>query len=204
MRHHRKTLATLVRLHPMFNHENELITPGPTSNHALFRIISTAFIERLPSMRQSYSQRTKEFFPVDVENVPLLEVRPSPPFPTPVPSSYSGLIINDVFPDAQRLRELVVYFVTTLGDVLPYVDEKISWNTDTMILSTRWQNSKVDRALLSIVCAHAALMRDSKEAELYYAYALRLLEGLTLRGASVELGQYCHRVPFALQNSLVD
>jgi hypothetical protein len=203
-RRHRKTLATLVRLHQVFNQRHELIPPGPTSNHDLFQIISTAFIERLPSMRQSSSQRTMEILPRNMENVPIPGVKPSPPSPTPSPCSHSGLIINDVFPGAQRLRDIVAHFVTTLGDILPYVDETVSWDTDTTTFSSRWRDSKFERALLSMVCAHAALLRSSNEAELYYTYALRLLEGLTLRGATVQLGQYYQRAPSALWKSLVD
>ncbi|KAH7405627.1 fungal-specific transcription factor domain-containing protein [Phaeosphaeria sp. MPI-PUGE-AT-0046c] len=163
---------------------------GPTSNHALFRIISSALVERLPLMREASSDCVKRSWPSMVDSILPSAMRKS----TTVPRSHASHDLpsrnKDISLDAQELQKLVSYFFTIFGDLLPYMNEDTLLGDDpTTKLSTRWQSCKVGRALLSMICAHATHLQGSRTAELYYSYTLKLLEGLTLRGASIELVQ---------------
>jgi hypothetical protein len=91
-------------------------------------------------------------------------------------------------PNDQRLRHLVSRFCTTTGTVLPYIDAKsLLQDSEQSTEGSIWQTSQAGRALLNIVCAHAALVERSTDAEIFYRRAHGLLQGLTLRGSSLEL-----------------
>ncbi|KAH8888104.1 hypothetical protein GQ53DRAFT_826665 [Thozetella sp. PMI_491] len=93
-------------------------------------------------------------------------------------------------PNEQELLALVTQFFATVGIALPYIDKVslLSYTAQPSNIALR-QMSRPKRALLNIVCAHAAFTVQSTDAELYYQRSLGSLDERTLRGASLELVQ---------------
>jgi hypothetical protein len=145
---------------------------GPTSNHALFRILTSALTQRLPilcrSPRQNIAVPTSSFL-----NQQQLDAQKQPLEPSlqHIPTNL-GPKNHLTLSSHQDLQSLVNYFFEAQGSVLPYVDN----------------SSNVKKALLNIICAHAALSKSSPDAEIFYRRTLVLLDGLPLRGSSLELG----------------
>ncbi|KAF2240182.1 hypothetical protein BU26DRAFT_386877, partial [Trematosphaeria pertusa] len=93
-------------------------------------------------------------------------------------------------PSDQDLLGLVNQFFATVGIVLPYVDKSFLLHDGTQLGQRAiWQSSKPGRALLNIICAHAAFTLRSTNAEVFYRRTLLILDELTLRGSSLELVQ---------------
>lgn len=93
-------------------------------------------------------------------------------------------------PNDRELLVFVTQFFATIGMVLPYIDN-LSLLLDSRQPSSKqpWLTSRPRRALLNIVCAHAAFTQHSEEAEVFYQRTLACLTEKTLRGSSLELGK---------------
>ncbi|CAN9336881.1 unnamed protein product [Alternaria alternata] len=80
-------------------------------------------------------------------------------------------------------------FFEAQGSVLPYVDKyALSFNGARSLLESFHNSSNAKKALLNIMFAHAALAKSFPDAEAFYRRTLALLDGLSLRGSSLELG----------------
>jgi hypothetical protein len=91
-------------------------------------------------------------------------------------------------PDERRLRNLVTQFCSTMGTVLPYIDAKSLVHYSLQLArGSVCQLSQAGRAQLNIACAHAALVERSADAETLFRRANGLLQGLPIRGSSLEL-----------------
>ena len=89
----------------------------------------------------------------------------------------------------QDLHSLINLFFEAQGSVLPYVDKyAISFNGARSLLESFHNSSNAKKALLNIIIAHAALAKSLPDAEAFYRRTLALLDGLSLRGSSLELG----------------
>lgn len=162
---------------------------GPTSNHALFRALSSAFAFRVPlifqSQQHSAESSAREHF-----------IHPSLSSPSALPQSpprqtdgRPKSVDPYALPSDQDLLGLVNQFFATVGIVLPYVDKSFLLHDGTQLGQRAiWQSSKPGRALLNIICAHAAFTLRSTNAEVFYRRTLLILDELTLRGSSLELG----------------
>jgi hypothetical protein len=94
-----------------------------------------------------------------------------------------------VLPSTSELKSLLNHFVATVGMVFPYIDKaSLLHHGGQLSQGAIWETSKPGRALVNIICAHAAFGLGSAEAELFYRRTLLLLDELTIRGSSVELG----------------
>jgi hypothetical protein len=92
------------------------------------------------------------------------------------------------------------YFVT-IGHVVPYlIRENLFNDGHNLTLRPITQANKAGRALLDITCAHAAFLTCPSSAEMYYRRTLRNLEGLTLRGSSIELGMNAPQIQSVVRN----
>lgn len=156
---------------------------GPSSNHALFRCLATSFASDIMLLSQSQPA-----------NLPRIDASRS--FPDYVEN---GRRAQDTFdrslkayqiPRTQDTLHLITRFFSTVGLVLPYVDKSslVSIIKPTEGDTPR-QTSRVEEALLSIICAYAALSTSTTDAYAYYQNTLNLLEERTLRGASLQLVQ---------------
>lgn len=89
----------------------------------------------------------------------------------------------------QDLHSLINLFFEAQGSVLPYVDKyTLSFNGAQSLLESFHNSSNAKKALLNIMFAHAALAKSFPDAEAFYRRTLALLDGLSLRGSSLELG----------------
>jgi hypothetical protein len=96
---------------------------------------------------------------------------------------------HDVASNDQDLIGLMNSFFEAQGSVLPYVDKHaLSFNGAHSLLELFHNSSNAKKALLNIIFAHAALAKSRPEAEIFYRRTLALLDGLSLRGSSLELG----------------
>jgi hypothetical protein len=165
-----------------------LTAQGQTSNHALFRILSSAFINQLPTMCPSQQHYTGTSMHKAYVSSPVTSQDLAGPS-TRWADSHLKLIDPFALPNDQDLGDLINSFFTSAYLVFPYV-EKIPLPYEG-IQSNRtfiWQASKSGRALLNVICAHSALILRSSDAELFYRRTLLLLDELTIRGSSLELG----------------
>ncbi|KAH5520694.1 hypothetical protein HBI37_172020 [Parastagonospora nodorum] len=162
---------------------------GPTSNHALFGIVSAALIRMLPFMRRSYGKYGTQFSQDMLRNSlgPSLEQRVKGPARFPDVTSEP---IGEPNMNIGGLHDLCRDYFATIGHVVPYLIEENLFNDGhNLTLRPIMQTNKAGRALLDITCAHAAFFTCPSSAELYYRRTLRNLEGFTLRGSSIELVQ---------------
>ncbi|KAG9188845.1 benzoate 4-monooxygenase [Alternaria panax] len=163
---------------------------GPSSNHAIFKTTASVLTRTLPilcrssghnialpsssSLNQQESDVSKRLLE------PSLRHRPMNPGP-------NNLFISST---DEYLNSLVSHFFETQGPVFPYVDKTLlGLNENHSILSLFQNTSNARRALLNIICAQAALSKSSPDAEVFYRRTLVLLDGLPLRGSSLQLVQ---------------
>jgi hypothetical protein len=154
----------------------------------------------LPFMRRSYKEDGTQFSPDILRNFlgPSLEQRVNGPvrFPDVTPESISEPNVN-----AGGLHDLCRDYFATIGHVVPYlIKEDLFNNGHSLTLRPIMQANKAGRALLDITCAHAAFFTCPSRAELYYRRTLRNLEGITLRGSSVELGMNAPQIQGVVWN----
>ena len=154
-------------------------------------MLSTAFIEQAHSIRQSHPRVEPSMFSTMPSIPPSSSVNDR--MPLAIQTTYDvdeRLQPLDIYaiPSDQRLRHLVSRFSTTTGTVLPYIDaNSLLQDSAHLTEGSVWQTSQARRALLNIVCAHAALIERSTDAEIFYRRTSGLLQGLTMRGSSLEL-----------------
>lgn len=164
---------------------------GPISNHALFKTLTSALTTRLPILCQSspqcialLSSNILNYQQLNASKRPLdqsLRYESSEPEP--------GIDVVSVA--HQDLQSLVSQFSEVQGVVLPFVDRSVlGLDEPGSILGWNQSSSNALKALVYMMCAHSALGKPSSDAEPFYRRALVLLDGLTLRGSSLELGMY--------------
>ncbi|KAF2107469.1 fungal-specific transcription factor domain-containing protein [Lophiotrema nucula] len=163
---------------------------GPSSNHALFRTLSSAFANQIPLMLHTEGSVTESA--QALSNNSLMHLAESP---TTVrrPDNRWMQVDRYALPHESEMMRLTNRFFTTIGIVVPYIDRSalLPW-LQASSHSRRprlWSTSRPARALINIICAHAALTLQSPDAEAFYRRTLALLDELTLRGSSIELVQ---------------
>lgn len=150
---------------------------GPTSNHFLFRSLSTAF-----SHGSWLRGSTQTFGSIrDIQNRSY-----HPGIPDGNPGEQRGstaLQVQDIYdlPDGSRLTALINEFCDTVGIVLPYISRA------SLLDQVEKQHSRSMRALLNLICAHASSPQQNDDSESFYRRALALLDDRTLRGSNVEV-----------------
>jgi hypothetical protein len=116
--------------------------------------------------------------------------RPFEPLPQHRPTNPQH-ISHIVASTDQDLHGLIDRFFEAQGSVLPYVDKyALSFNGARSLLESFHNSSNAKKALLNIMFAHAALAKSFPDAEAFYRRTLALLDGLSLRGSSLELGMW--------------
>jgi hypothetical protein len=104
-------------------------------------------------------------------------------------STNSQLRSHVVASTDQDLHGLINLFFEAQGSVLPYVDKyALSFNGACSLPESFHNSSNAKKGLLNIMFAHAALAKSFPDAEEFYRRTLALLDGLSLRGSSLELG----------------
>ncbi|KAF7671296.1 cytochrome p450 [Alternaria burnsii] len=162
---------------------------GPTSNHAFFRRLTDALTQRLPMLCRCAGQDiillSTSFLDQRHSNTAKPPLEPLPQHNPTNPQSRS----HDVASNDRDLNGLMNSFFEAQGSVLPYVDKHaISFNGAHSFLELFHNSSNAKKALLNVIFAHAALTKSCPEAEIFYRRTLALLDGLSLRGSSLELG----------------
>ncbi|CAN9330534.1 unnamed protein product [Alternaria alternata] len=162
---------------------------GPTSNHAFFRLLTAALTQRLPMLCRLAGQNTAlssaSFLDQQHSNSAKRLLEPLPQYKPTNPQLRSHIVAST----DQDLHSLINLFFEAQGSVLPYVDKyALSFNGTRSLLESFHNSSNAKKALLNIMFAHAALAKSFPDAEAFYRRTLALLDGLSLRGSSLELG----------------
>ncbi|KAL1801137.1 hypothetical protein ACET3X_001479 [Alternaria dauci] len=163
---------------------------GPTSNHALFRILTSALTQRLPilcrSPRQNIAVSSSRFLNQQQLDASKQHLKPSLQHML-TNQEHKGHLVSS---SDQDLQSLVNHFFEAQGSVFPYVDRTVlGLGEDRSFLVPFENSSNTKKALLNIIGAHAALTKSSPDAEIFYRRTLVLLDGLPLRGSGLEFVQ---------------
>ena len=149
---------------------------GPTSNHALFRSLTTAIANcglRGTNTHQQDAERQHN----QAAETPRAgrTVLPRPASIMERPGTNSK---DDMFPSPLISIKWIKNFFDTIGHILPYVNESALLRETDAIGSRQDAHRRPSRsmeALLSIVFAHSLSTTDADAAEPFYHHALGLL-----------------------------
>ncbi|CAN9350478.1 unnamed protein product [Alternaria alternata] len=148
-----------------------------------------ALTQRLPMLCRLAGQNTAlssaSFLDQQHSNSAKRLLEPLPQYKPTNPQLRSHVVAST----DQDLHSLINLFFEAQGSVLPYVDKyALSFNGTRSLLESFHNSSNAKKALLNIMLAHAALAKSFPDAEAFYRRTLALLDGLSLRGSSLELG----------------
>ncbi|KAH6871634.1 fungal-specific transcription factor domain-containing protein, partial [Thelonectria olida] len=144
---------------------------GPSSNHALFRFLTTV-ITNMRVRGNALFQDGTTCSPVAEKPASALPERPSAADQAAMRRNEQG------FPDPQTCIEWIARFFDTVGVVLPYVSEAPllrEVNKMGTALGYDTPQSRPTKALLNVVFAHALSTLDQGSPEPFYHKALGLL-----------------------------
>ncbi|CZR63519.1 uncharacterized protein PAC_13416 [Phialocephala subalpina] len=161
---------------------------GPTSNHALFRSLSSTFahisrhsfpLQQHPTINPTrpYRDRTRPISTGSMQSQKILNIKPD---------------VADLhaIPNGQDLALLMNQFFGTVGLTLPIIDRSAVLPEHNRSRELNGdQLSKPKLALIHVLCAYALSTLRNETAIAFYHRALLLLDDRTLRGSSLELVQ---------------
>jgi hypothetical protein len=161
---------------------------GAASNHAFFRMLSSAFAYQIPLMLQlqhlpSHQSASNHV----VTGTRSLSTSPEGDVdrrPNVLKDSSQPAVDPYIVPNDQEIAELVSRFFVTTGVVLPFIEKSAFLHPANKPV---WLTTRSGRALLNIICAHAYLAANRVTAEVYYSRTVALLDTYTVHGASLEL-----------------
>jgi hypothetical protein len=154
---------------------------GPSSNHEHFRSLSKAFIK---VARSHYSRKEKELRAWSKRRETLLLESEPASAPHSGPDHFN-------MPSDRHALHLFDRFFTTINLVMPYVDKDTL--TQNYHQVKHLQDKRTHRniwVLINIVWAQASSSLEKSESEMYYRRAVSLLDALTIRKTSQELGPF--------------
>ncbi|KAK9451824.1 C6 transcription factor [Limtongia smithiae] len=177
---------------------------GPTSNHALFRSLTTAVAKT--SSRNTAVQQGKDNQPPSTDAHFLTSTRSRMLVPQIPVNIQTVQAICEPVPGSITSIQWITRFSDTVGAVLPYANESVLAREVVSTVSTTDDDKAPSRssdALLNIVYAHALCTMDSSSAERYYHRSLGLMftEEQTLRNPNLEAIQVLLLLGSFQQNS---
>jgi len=94
-------------------------------------------------------------------------------------------------PDDHTAMALFNQFFTSIALTMPYFSRPAAVREYTNMKGGRSQDlDKVHRALFNMIWAHGSSSMDSRDSEVYYRRAIGLLDSLTIRRTSQEMGEF--------------
>jgi hypothetical protein len=106
------------------------------------------------------------------------------------PHNNTGDVDIAVVPDDTTALILIKHFFSTTLCVLPYVLEQSILEEYKLHQKQRFSRlTRVHRALYNIIWAHASSSLHRADAEIFYRRAVTLLDSLTIRETSPEMGR---------------
>lgn len=94
-------------------------------------------------------------------------------------------------PDDQTAMALFNQFFIAIALTMPFFSRPALIREYTRLKGGRFQDfDRVQRALFNMIWAHGSSSLDSKDSEVYYRRAIGLLDSLTIRRTSQEMGEF--------------
>lgn len=161
---------------------------GPSSNHFLFRALSSHFAASLQNQDYRPSVPVPGALPAtSTEYEPTHDNRPNQG-----PNPESGIKISNIWylPNKTIGDNLIEQYFATIGVIVPFIDRSDLLSKFASASKRSASRSRPLWSLLNIIFAHASICLATSDPFRYYHRTLHLLDQQTLRGSSIELGGY--------------
>lgn len=174
---HFGTFSSEIQLDTLLTHSSL----GPSSNHDYFRTLSGIF-----------AHLARDGLAKQPHNLNAWSVTQSLTASVPQRRSHvSGTLDCMVLPDDHTAMTLFNQFFITIALTMPYFSRPALLREYTRLRGGRCQDfDRVHRALFNMIWAHGSSSLEAVNPEVYYRRAVGLLDSLTIRRTSQEMGEF--------------